>query len=360
MFVQPAAFAASVHGQAGVSCVDCHRDLAATTDFPHAEKLAPVDCASCHAEEAARYATSAHAEARRRNPASHGATCADCHGTHEILSPKDPASSTNHFRLPGTCLKCHGDPAIEPKLAQLVGNDPNHFRDSIHGRALEVAGLTVAPNCATCHRAHDIRPSSDEKSPVSRSRIPATCGSCHAAILAKYDAGVHGTGLKNGDPGVPVCSDCHTSHEVRQVDVMGWKLSVLKECGTCHEQALLTYRDTYHGQVTNLGFTRVATCADCHNAHDIFPKSDPRSTVSPAHRLATCRKCHANVGPNFVRYDPHANPRDRSRNPLLASVAWFMKTLLAVVFAFFGVHTALWLPRSVIERRKSRSQEPPP
>ena len=30
----------SVHGEAGLACTDCHADLARTTEFPHAEKLA--------------------------------------------------------------------------------------------------------------------------------------------------------------------------------------------------------------------------------------------------------------------------------------------------------------------------------
>ena len=62
----------SVHGQAGLACVDCHADLATATDFPHAEKLAPVHCATCHEAAAADYATSVHAEARRSDGAEPG------------------------------------------------------------------------------------------------------------------------------------------------------------------------------------------------------------------------------------------------------------------------------------------------
>ena len=43
IFVDKAAFTASVHGAAGAACIDCHQDLAKTSDFPHPEKLAPVD-----------------------------------------------------------------------------------------------------------------------------------------------------------------------------------------------------------------------------------------------------------------------------------------------------------------------------
>src|SRR5512139_1247046 len=46
--VDGAAFGASIHGQAGIACVDCHADLKTFEDFPHAPKLKPVDCAVCH------------------------------------------------------------------------------------------------------------------------------------------------------------------------------------------------------------------------------------------------------------------------------------------------------------------------
>src|SRR5512142_1415934 len=65
--VLPTVFGASVHGQAGVACVDCHKDVA-TAELPHAEKLAPVLCATCHDSQAALYDKSVHAEARRAAP----------------------------------------------------------------------------------------------------------------------------------------------------------------------------------------------------------------------------------------------------------------------------------------------------
>jgi hypothetical protein len=347
------AFAASVHGAAGAACVDCHADLAKTTDFPHAEKLAPVDCSPCHAAQVADYEKSVHAAAHTKSPGSKAAFCVDCHGSHEIRPSKDPASATNHFNLPATCLKCHGNPAISPKTVEPAENLPARFDDSIHGRALEKSGLKVAPNCATCHGTHDIRrPESDPASAVFRTKVPGTCGSCHSKILGEYDESAHGTALAKGSKKAPVCSDCHTAHGITDAkDVR--RLQILKECGTCHGESLRTYRDTYHGQVTALGFSMIATCADCHTPHHVFPTTDPRSTVSAANRVTTCRKCHPGVGANFARYDPHADPEDRSRNPILHFTALFMRWLLVFVFAFFGIHTLLWFPRSVRARREA-------
>lgn len=357
------ALTASVHGKAGLACTDCHADLASTAEFPHASKLEVVDCAPCHDAQATDYAKSFHAESRGRSPKSKAARCVDCHGTHDILSPKDSASATNHFNLPATCLRCHGDPTVYTKAARLAGNDPGRFADSIHGRALLKSGLSVAPNCATCHGYHEIRRPSDPASTVFRTKVPRTCGTCHSKIDETFEKSAHGVALKNGNPKAPVCIDCHSAHAVKTTELASWKLGVVKECGTCHEALIDSYRDTYHGQVTALGFTRVATCADCHGAHDILGPGDPRSTVSATRRLETCRKCHAGATKNFALYDPHADARDRARSPLLFHTARFMRLLLAGVFGFFGLHTVLWLPRSWSARKARRNGHggaPPP
>jgi cytochrome b subunit of formate dehydrogenase len=99
--------------------------------------------------------------------------------------------------------------------------------------------------------------------------------------------------------------------------------------------------------VTSLGFTRVARCSDCHGAHDIQPSKDPRSKINEANILATCRRCHAEATANFTQYDPHADPRDRDRNPVLYYSAWFMTVLLVGVFVFFGTHTIFWGERAL-------------
>ena len=150
-----------------------------------------------------------------------------------------------------------------------------------------------------------------------------------------------------------MCADCHTAHAIQRVETDAWRLSITRECGTCHAESLRTYRDTFHGQVTSLGFVRVAACADCHGSHDIQKRSDPRSRVAPAHLVETCRQCHAGANASFVRYDPHANKHDRARNPVLYYAAKFMDGLLIAVFGFFGLHTALWVPRGLRARRRA-------
>jgi hypothetical protein len=112
-----------------------------------------------------------------------------------------------------------------------------------------------------------------------------------------------------------------------------------------------TYRDTFHGQATHLGFQAVATCADCHGNHRILPASDPASPIAKANLPKTCGKCHANATASFVQYDPHADKRDRDRNGVLFFASKGMQALLFGTFGFFGLHTMLWLGRSLKERR---------
>jgi hypothetical protein len=348
------AFAESVHGQSNLNCVDCHADLQGK-DLPHPDKLAKPVCASCHEDAVAAYDKSVHAESHKKSADSDAAWCSNCHGTHDIRSSKDPKSPTYHFNLAATCSKCHADEAIISKAKIKAGNVPAHFQDSIHGRALNKSGLLVAPNCATCHGNHEIRRASDGSSRVSRANIPKTCGTCHEGILSIYETSVHAAALREGNPRAAVCTDCHTAHDTQAVDDT-FKMGLVKECGTCHQESIRTFRDTFHGKVSTLGFARAAACADCHGAHDILPKSDPRSSVSDNRRLSTCRKCHASATVKFSLYDPHADASSRKHDPLLYYVTFAMKGLLISVFAFFGLHTILWLARSLAVRRRMQGQ----
>jgi len=199
------------------------------------------------------YGKSWHAASRAKNPLSKAAWCSDCHGKHDIKPSSDPTSRTNHFNVPATCMRCHGDPKIFPRAGGADGSETVSFHDSIHGKALEKSGLKVAPNCATCHGFHEIRsPRRDPKSTVAREHVPGTCGSCHSKILDEYSASIHGEQLAKGNESVPVCSDCHSAHAISGTPEVR-RLTILAQCGSCHDSSLRSYRDTYHGQVSELG-----------------------------------------------------------------------------------------------------------
>ena len=358
--VDPAKYGGSVHGSLNLACIDCHVDLKSTVEFPHADKVAKVTCTGCHESSVAKYNLSIHAQARRQSADSPAATCVDCHTTHEIRPAKDAASSTYPLNLPATCSRCHGDASTIARGHIKIGDVASLYKDSIHGRAVTKSGLLVAANCTSCHGNHDIRKKTDPESRVFKGNIPGTCGACHEGIKTQYDASVHGEALGKANPRAPVCADCHSAHQIQRADVSSWQLDVIRECGTCHVDNIKTYRDTFHGQVTSLGFVRVATCAACHSAHNIHRSTDERSMTSPARVLSTCQQCHPNATAGFAKYDPHADKHDPKRNPFLYYASTFMTWLLFGTFAFFGLHAVLWLPRGFKHRNGySNSTEAP-
>ena len=352
--VLPETFAPSVHGAAGLSCVDCHSDLAAVSEFPHAQRLARVDCSTCHDDAAGKHGASVHGRTGPSPSTSRpAATCADCHGAHDILPAADSKSRTYHLNVAATCATCHGPKgrkAAAPRVAA-------QYEDSIHGQALSRRGLLVAPTCVSCHGAHDVLPKTDSQSRVHGSNVVQTCTSCHAGILPTFERGAHAAALAAGNTGAPTCASCHTAHDIARTETERWQLDVVAECGTCHIESLKTYRDTFHGKVTALGFARVAKCADCHGAHDVLPASSPQSPISPQRRLETCRKCHTEANAKFAAYDPHADADDAERSPALHYTSLFMKGLLWSVFAFFAIHTMLWFPRSLHARVGRRNRQ---
>jgi len=357
--VDASRFTESIHGAMGFDCTTCHTDLVGA-ELPHPAPLAKVNCATCHEDAVASYDTSIHAAARRNDGGSVAATCVDCHSSHDIRPASDPESRTYALTLPATCSRCHADPAIIAQGHIAIGNVGDLFKDSIHGRAISRSGLLVAANCTSCHGTHDIRKKDDPDSRVFRANVPNVCATCHEGIMTQFKQGSHGAAWEAGRTDGPVCSDCHSAHSIQRADAGTWRVDTVRECGTCHLDKIRTYRDTFHGQVTSLGFVRVAKCADCHGAHEVHPKSDPRSTVAPERVLATCQTCHAGASAGFAEYDPHADRDNRERNPELYWAARFMSVLLISVFGIFGLHAVLWLPRSAMERRRRRTPAPPP
>lgn len=333
-----AQFKASIHGSR--ACTDCHTDI---KSFPHPDKVAKVNCGTCHAAAMPAVAQSVHAKSAEQ-------PCLTCHGdAHEILPASNPKSSVFPLNIPRTCGACHGDKklAAQHKITEVY----TQYNDSIHGFALTKDGLLVAATCSGCHGSHEIRKHTDPKSTVYRANVPGTCGKCHGGVQAAYESGIHGQMVKNGDDTAPVCSDCHTAHQIANVQTADWQMKTTATCGKCHTEEMTTYRDTFHSQVSALDYKQVARCWDCHGEHDILPSSDPKSTIAEANLVTTCGKCHEGANASFVTYQPHADPHDGKRYPLLHAASIFMNLLLAGVLGFFLLHTVLWFIRSRAERR---------
>lgn len=343
--VRPELFAKSVHAR--LNCVDCHVSI---TETPHDSKLPAAQCATCHAGAVTQFATSIHGQPRANSHAP-AATCTDCHGdAHTLLPVKHTDSPVAKFNLLATCAKCHeGDAA---RLGLKNDGAIAHFRDSIHGQGLYQMGLNVSPTCNDCHGVHDIKSIKDSTAHTSRAALAQTCGACHVGVEKTFAASVHGTLLERDGRRSPVCTDCHTAHEIERPGNAHFKSTSDAKCGACHEERLANYRETYHGKAMLLGKTNaaseVAACYDCHGHHDIFKHTDSRSRLSAGHIVATCAKCHEGANASFAQYQPHADPTDGRHYAALHYVYLAMTALLVGVFAFFGVHTLLWITRFAI------------
>ncbi|UCH33899.1 MAG: cytochrome c3 family protein [Armatimonadota bacterium] len=243
-FVDELVLRSSVHSD--LECADCHRDA---RTVPHAKRLSPVDCTRCHyvqplpplgvAEQAVSGLHERTADrGKLRSPA-----CRDCHGDHNIRSPLNPPSLVSGTRAPATCgtchekarhdyeqsvhgtalqagdrsvpscpdchvehprdagrlpdvarggviatcIACHDDPGLQRRYA-LAGERFATYLGTYHGAATALGSSRMA-NCASCHEAHLILPSSDPRSSVNHANLPHTCGHCHPGAGANFPIG---------------------------------------------------------------------------------------------------------------------------------------------------------------------------
>jgi len=361
LFVDAAKYAASIHGSTGASCVNCHADLKGFSDFPHPERLKTVDCSVCHAEAADAIRRSVHGRPGP-DPKAVAARCQDCHGTHEIRASDDAQSHTFAINIPDTCISCHSGRVRTKPDAAFVDS----YKESVHFRALSRAGLTLSATCVSCHGGHDVRAVDDPESKVSRRRIIGTCGKCHVGIERDYVEGVHGKDYVKGIEDVPLCTNCHSEHDIRAPEDLSSRVYATKVagvCSRCHDDERLgrqygfltsrlkTYSASYHGTASKFGEARVANCASCHGHHDIRPSSDPRSSINAANLASTCGTCHPGAGDNFSKGRIHI-VSEKTENRWGYSVKIFYIVAIAGLISIFLAFIAADLYRRLRIRWK--------
>jgi hypothetical protein len=291
-------FHASLHGS--MKCGDCHTTI---KDYPHPDQVTPVKCESCHtgeaeglvgsvhANRAEHPCTSCHGDAHAIFPKSdprsavyplnvphtcgnchgndalakkhglpnvypmyldsiHGfalskegllvaANCQSCHGSHHILSHKDPQSPTYKTNIPKTCGTCH---------AGITAN----YLGGVHGKAI-AAGNLHAPVCSDCHTAHAILQPTEA---TFRMQSTPICGSCHKDKLSTYRDTFHSQlGSLGGYVETARCWDCHGAHDVLPASDPRSPIApanLVATCGKCHAGA-------------NASFVQYQPHANAHN-----------------------------------------------------------------------------------------------
>ncbi len=346
----------SVH--ANVSCVKCHYDVHPEND-PVCKDIKPVDCSVCHAKQVSDHQTSIHGAFEALGDPN-APTCLFCHGTHDMLPKDNPQSVTFPKNVPKLCSQCHahGQPAA---IREAITEDQivSNYSMSVHGKGLIESGLVVTAMCTNCHNAHNILAPKDENSSVNEKNIGKTCGKCHFGILEEFDKSIHSPVFSDTDQPLPSCKDCHHSHTISRVDQDDFRTELFKTCGRCHESLTESYFETYHGKASKLGDTVAAKCNDCHGSHNILPNYNPLSTLHRNNIIETCRACHPHSNRQFTGYLTHATHYDKDKYPILFYSFIFMTCLLIGTLTFFGLHTLLWLIRSLIYhyQHKARLKE---
>ncbi|MBI3788042.1 MAG: cytochrome B, partial [Ignavibacteriales bacterium] len=278
-------------------CVACHVKFD-PNNVPHKEKIEPVNCKTCHKDATLKHPFHPQIARASGSDGSPDTSCKECHGKHDIVSPKVPGSKFNSSMLVESCGECHGDV-----------KDP--FIQSEHGKAL-ASGVKGAPSCITCHKNNIARVTAGQDSTQLKIAQEKLCLSCHldnpdvkarisptAGFLTSYQSSVHGSALHGGNGKAANCIDCHASHEMKKgSDPTSHvsKLNIPQTCSKCHPAIAEQYKYSVHGVAVSKGNMDAPACTDCHGEHNILKHTDPRSPVAARNVSAqVCSPCHSSV-----------------------------------------------------------------
>jgi len=359
LYVDSNIFDQSVHGSN--DCLSCHEGI---DDLPHAENLPKVECGKCHDEEAKIYQWHGHL---RVGESKDMPRCADCHGSHDIVTSSNKRSNVNPVNLPRTCGRCHENIDLVKKYDILMTHPVQLFKNSIHGKA-SLGGVYLAATCNDCHStggsAHRILAPGLPESAINHFNIPRTCGKCHRSIENDYWEGIHGKLTLRGVTDSPVCTGCHGEHGILSPDNPLSAVSPARvaeaTCAPCHETTKLnekygvatgrlrTWVDSYHGLKSKAGDVTVANCASCHGAHRILPSSDSTSSIYPGNLKHTCGSCHPEITVEVANIPIHGAP-GVSHTPVAAVI---QKIYIVAIFIIIGGMILHWL----IDLRKQISK----
>jgi len=220
-------------------CTDCHgkhntlkKD---NLDSPTFVRNIPGLCEKCHnyadkvsgraaikAREgiAEKYEMSIHGKGLLESGLTVTATCADCHTSHKELPASDTLSSVHPDNIPSTCAKCHL--GIYEK-----------FKKSIHSTEITKTDKKL-PGCADCHKSHSIE--RVDKNDF-RQGIIDQCGKCHMDVTETYFDTFHGKVTQLGSVKTAHCYDCHGAHDILPTYNQESRLSrknIVATCKECH------------------------------------------------------------------------------------------------------------------------------
>lgn len=327
---------------------------AAAQPLPQSTQLAQSrnqTCEGCHSEaheeviplaDGTMLGVWVDTEALARSVHGKELTCTDCHrqiGSYPH-APSDFESRRDlRVDLSTTCNRCH------------YGHTKK-VMDSLHFAQLE-AGDPNAPTCVDCHGAHDMKDPSEP-----RAQISDRCARCHEQVQAEFSASVHSMVGADVPEDLPVCTDCHGAHAIKDPTSQAFHVGEHEVCAKCHADEakmqrhglsaniLSTYLDDFHGTSNRLyakvGVQEgrpVATCSDCHGVHDIRSMKDRDGVATMKGRSEQmCAQCHEGATDDFAAaWLSHTEPTLESA-PLVWSIKWGYRLLIPMIMLGLVLH----------------------
>ncbi len=191
------------------------------------------------------------------------------------------------------------------------------------------------------------------------------CGDpkCHKKEQDEFLAGAHSQRIAKTEKDLPTCTTCHNFHYIPRLfnDAKGRPKKISADlknqvavslCGSCHQDAYVTYTGNYHYKALHLGNANAPMCYDCHDGHKSIPL---RSGTSEA--VINCRKCHKQANKDFTKYVVHLDPLSLTAPPEVLYTNIFYTSFTVLVLCMVGLHTSIQWTRKRKERRLKEQKE---
>lgn len=194
------------------------------------------------------------------------------------------------------CLGCHGFAGMEKKLGdgdtlklQVPGD---LFNKSVHR----------GNGCTSCHTDIEAGAHPPSKKDIKTARsysvgMVEACKGCHQDKFDQWETSIHAALVRAGNPRAPICTDCHNPHAV----IKGAAAKVEQTpCKNCHQEIFAAYSGSVHAQSLKKSADSYAPiCSGCHSSHDV----QPTFGLGP---IPACTGCHAGVLDKHKAWLPNA------------------------------------------------------
>ncbi|MFH0774924.1 MAG: cytochrome c3 family protein [bacterium] len=310
----------SKHGTSGISCIKCH--FSGVQSHKFGKDGSNKFCLSCHKMVA--------------DAGVHGSlTCLHCHKEiHKDLKSQSCTAchqtmkSYSHKTV--DCFACHSDETVCRENDQIVATKTSH-------------NIVSRVDCAKCHFKEN------------------QLGLPKADPDTEYKGSIH---CAEGNKDTPDCKYCHGKlHEPsKTIDT----LKLCSTCHSDEKKMakyglstypVTSYKESFHGIAQKYGQKGMPVCTDCHNTHDIRSKNDPKSSINKANVPGICAKCHKTAHPNFAVNLVHLKPQPKgSLDSML--VFWintfYIYLLIPGVIGGMMIHVSLNLFRSLRSKKEKK------